>query len=219
MATRPLLIFLQPEHSPRLKRSGGPSDIHFPGHRDQTRRLVPKFQGLQRSFEAERARLQLDPGRQAECVLVLEVIGQIDAFVKAVQRIAGMEWLGEWEEEGIESDEYFYIEGEPERTLGGNLYLIMSNQQAMDELVRLWNRYRRNPGQKFDHGLNKWRRIFAQLKDIRFWDERDRVSPALIHYWTEQLENNRDRLFFQVELRFSPREQKRNADQSFVDQL
>ena len=152
-------------------------------------------------------------------MLVLEVIGQIDAFVNAVKRIPGMEWLGEWEEEGIESDEYFYIEGEPERTLGGNLYLIMSNQQAMDELVRLWNRYRRNPGQKFDHGLNKWRHIFAQLKDVRFWDERDRVSPALIGYWTEQLENNRDRLYFQVELWFSAREDKRNADQAFVEQL
>src|SRR5882762_66531 len=219
MATRPLLIFPQPERSPRLKKPGGPSEIHFPAHRDQTRRLAPKFQGLQRAFEAERARLQLDPGRQVERVLVLEVIGQMDAFVKAVKRIQGMEWLGEWEEEGIESDEHFYIEGEPDKTLGGNLYLIMSNQQAMDELVRLWNRYRRNPREKFDHGLNKWRHIFAQLKDIRFWDERDRVSPALIRSWTEQLENYRDPLFLQVELWFSAREDKRNADQAFVEQL
>jgi hypothetical protein len=114
MATRPLLIFPQPERSPRLKKFGGPSDIHFPSHRDQTGRLVPRFQELQRAFEAERALLQLHPGRQPERVLVLEIIGQIDAFVKAVKRIPGMEWLGEWEEEGIESDEYFYIEGEPE---------------------------------------------------------------------------------------------------------
>lgn len=219
MGNRPLLIFPQPQRSPRLKKSGGPSSIHFPSHRDQTRRLAPRFQELQRAFEAERAELRLHPGREPERVLVLETIGQIDAFVKAVRRTPGMEWLGEWEQESIEGDEYFYVEDHPERALSAKLYLIMSNQQAMEELVRLWNRYRRDPNQRLEQGLNKWRHMFAQLRDIRFWDERDRVSPSLIRLWNEQLENNRDLLFFKAELWFSSREDKRIADQAIVEQL
>jgi hypothetical protein len=143
----------------------------------------------------------------------------MDDFIKAVKRTAGMEWLGEWDEEGIEPDEYFFIEGERERILNGKLYLIMSNQQAMEELVRLWNHYRRNPNRQLERGLNKWRNIFAQLRDIRFWDERDRVSPSLIRFWTEQLESNRDSLYFKAELWFSNREDKRASDQAAVEQL
>lgn len=219
MGTRPLLIFPQPDRSPRLNAFGGPSRIHFPGHRAQAARLGPKFQALQDAFEAERAQLRLDPGREPERVLVLETVGQIDDFVKAVRRTPGMEWLGEWEQEAIEADEYFYVEDHPERTLGAKLYLIMSNQQAMEQLVRLWDHYRRDPRRKVDLGLNKWRNVFAQLRDIRFWDERDRVSPGLIQFWSEQLENNRDQLYFKAELWFSVREEKRIADQAAVTEL
>lgn len=219
MAARPLLIFPQPEQSPRLRGFGGPSAFHFPTHRDQIGRIGPKLQRLQQAFEANRIELRSDPGVQPERVLVLETIGQVDNFVRAVRRTPRMEWLGEWEEETIEPDENFYFEEEPRRPLTGQLYLVMSDQRAMEELVRLWNSYRANPARQFDHGLNKWRSIFHQLRDIRFWDGRDRVSISLRRLWAQQLEHNRDPLLFKAELWFSPREEKRASNEEIVERL
>lgn len=219
MATRPLLIFPQPERAPRMKRSGGQSNLHFPTHRQQARRLGPRFERLRQAFEAERAELRLDPGLEPERVLVMETIEGVEEFIRAVRRTPGMEWLGEWEEEATEPDEYFYMEPEPERPLRGRLYLVMSNQRALEELVNLWNRYRRNPKQKFAHGLNKWRNIFRQLRDIRYWEARDRVDLNLVRLWEEQLERNRDHLVFKAELWFSSSEEKRRRNQDTLEQL
>src|SRR5467141_4183973 len=124
MATRPLLILPQPEAAERMKKSGGQSDLHLPSHRQQTQRLTPKFDQLRQAFEAERAQLRQDPGLEPERVLVLETVDGVEEFVRAVRRTPGMEWLGEWEEEDIESDGDFYRESDPERALRGRLYLV-----------------------------------------------------------------------------------------------
>ncbi len=219
MATRPLLIFPHPENAERMNRVGGQSNVHFPSHRQQTQRLGPKFEQLRQAFEGERAQLRQDPGLEPERVLVLETVDGIEEFVRAVRLTPGMEWLCEWEEENIESDEDFYQESDPERSLRGRLYLVMSNQQAMDELIRMWNRYQRSPIQQFARGLNKWRQIFARLRDIRFWDERDRMDRNLLRFWEEQFAGQTQNVGFRAELWFSASPQKRLASQRLVEQL
>jgi hypothetical protein len=42
--------------------------------------------------------------------LVLETIGSIEEFARAVDRIEGMEWLAEWGEDDVEPDDDFYFE-------------------------------------------------------------------------------------------------------------
>lgn len=219
MATRPLLIFPRPEAARRMNKGGGPSHIHFPSHARQTRSLGPKFRQLQETFAHERAQLRLDPGHEPERVLVLETIDGVDDFIRAVQRVPGMEWLGEWEEESIAPDEDFYVEGRPGEPLRGRLYLITSNQRAMEELLSLWNRFRRNPDEKFERGLNKWRDIFRRLHDLRFWNERDRIDPGLARFWEEQFARRRERIIVKVELWFSNSPEKRAANQRIVENL
>jgi len=219
MATRPLLIFPTPQAAPRMKKSGGPSSIHFPSHARQTRIFGPKFRQLQQTFAGERAELRLDPGQEPERVLVLETVDGVEAFMQAVRRIPGMEWLGEWEEDAIAPDDDFYIEEAPEKPLRGRLYLIMFNDRALNELVSLWNRFRRNPNEKFARGLNRWRAIFARLHDLRFWNERDRLDPGLMRFWEEQLARQRERLVVKVELWLSASEDKRTSNQRVVENM
>ncbi len=202
-----------------MTRGSGQSNIHFPSHRQQIDRLGPKFRELQRVFGAQRAELRQDPGLEPERVLVLETVDGVEDFIKAVRRIPGMEWMAEWEEEAIDPDENFYKETDPEGALRGRLYLVMFNREAMNQLVRLWNTYRRSPTERLAQGLNKWRNVFARLRDLRFWDSRDRVDQNLVHFWEGQLAGRKERIAFKAELWFSASPEKRLRNQRTVELL
>src|SRR5437879_4619241 len=106
MPERPLLILPQPTLAERHgKPGGGGDDIHYPSFRRQRGRVVPQLARLERAFERHRAYLQQTvQGLEPEMVLVLETIGRIDDFYKAVRQIGGLEWLGEWDEDALEPE-------------------------------------------------------------------------------------------------------------------
>ena len=56
----------------------------------------------------------------------------------------------------------------------GRLFLVMSNQVAMDQLLSLWARY--SAGDQFPCGFACWRAVFDRLKNIRRWDTTDRFA-------------------------------------------
>jgi len=162
---------------------------------------MPKFRELQEAIHRNAARMQDAPaGADPEQVIVFETVGSVEKFIGAVKRIPGMTWLADWEDE-IPQDDDFYIEGEDEGLMSGRLYLIMSNQQAIDQLISLFRRYRRNPDEKFDHGLNKWKEAFRRLRDVRRWSHEDRLrETGVLEVFREDLENNQERLRFEAEL-------------------
>ncbi|MCA1576979.1 MAG: S8 family peptidase [Acidobacteria bacterium] len=133
-------------------------------------------------------------------MIVFETVGSVDEFIGAVKRIPGMSWLADWEDE-IPQDDDFYIEGEDEELMSGRLYLIMSNQHAIDQLISLFRRFRRNPDEKFEHGLNKWKEVFRRLRDVRRWSHEDRLrETGVLEAFREDLENGQERLRFEAEL-------------------
>jgi hypothetical protein len=220
MGARPLLIFPLAVAVPRQKKHGGPSDVHYPTAARQRARLVPEFRRLQQTFEAYRALLLAAPiGIEPERVLVLETVGSVESFITAVKHTPGMEWLGEWDEENIPEDEDFFADERQDGTLSGRLYLVMSDQRAMDELVSLWTRYIRNQRVKLDRGLAKWRALFRQLRTVRFWDAEDRLDPHLVQLWRNQLDAGQPRLRFHAELWFKRDEQVRRRAAAAVAQL
>ncbi|MCB2572929.1 hypothetical protein KQ718_17215, partial [Listeria monocytogenes] len=81
-----------------------------------------------------------------------ETVGAVEDFAKAVKRIEGLEWLGEIEVDELPPDEDFHDLEHPEKPLKGRLYLVLTNQQALTELLSLWRRYRDqdDPKMKFD---------------------------------------------------------------------
>ena len=179
MPDRPLLLFPTPEISDRSKGHGFPVRVHRPTHGRQGQRLSPIFAQLQTGFSARRVELQQTAaGADPEQVLVIETIGMIEKFANAVKRIDGLEWMGEIETDEIVPDGDFYDESDAVKELSGRFYLIMTNQQALNQMLSLWQRYKDNPDMEFERGLTKFRDVFLCLKDIRRWGIRDRIEET-----------------------------------------
>lgn len=177
MSERPLLIFPTPQLAERTKKSGWQSrNIHIPTLDRQRCRLLPLFTELQKSFEARKIDIRSNAiGTNPEDVLVIETIGDIENFANAVKRINGLEWMGEFESTDITPDDDFYDEENKQKELVGHLYLVMTNQQALQEMLSLWKRYQANPSMKFARGLTKFRTVFQNLRNIRRWNVQDRL--------------------------------------------
>ena len=205
MAGLPLLLFPTPETAGRTKRRGFPGRVHKPSHSRQGQRLSPMFRQLQTEFDARRTELQQTAaGVDPEQVLVIETIGSIENFANAVRRIEGLEWMGEVETDEITPDEDFYDKGNETRELSGRLYLVMTNQRALHEMLSLWHRYQDDQNMIFERGLTRFRDVFLCLKDIRRWGVQDRIEETgLLDVWREDLEHDGGRpIQFEVELWF-----------------
>jgi Subtilase family len=218
----PLLLLPTPRSADRTRLQGRPGPrLRVPSPERQAERLSPKFQTLVRTFDARRADLQAQiVGAEPEQVLVLETINAIDGFLSAVSRIEGLDFLGEIEEEDLPPDDDFYREDNPERLLPGTLYLVMTNQQALTQLLSLWDRYRANPTQPFEYGLNRFRTLFGLLRDIRPWGPEDRLrETGLVEDWRERVAHAQEVLPAEVELWFRSQEEARTISEESVRSL
>lgn len=212
MPNRPLLLFPAPERADRGRLPSGFGQTHKPSHGRQGERVSPIFAQLQAAFNARQVELQQTAaGVDPEQVLVIETVGNIEDFANAVRRIEGLEWMGEIEVEEIAPDEDFYDEERPQKELSGRLYLVMTNQQALREMLSLWNRYKNNEDMTFDRGFTKFRDVFLCLKDIRRWDVQDRLDETeVLDVWREDLEHFPDQpVRSEIELWFRNSESKR----------
>lgn len=222
MPERPLLLFPTPQPADRTKQPAQFGWVHKPNATRQGQRLSPMFNRLQEAFDARRVEIQQNTaGIDPEQVLVIETIGSVDKFANAVKRIEGLEWMGEIETDEIAPDEDFYDEANPQKDLNGRLYLVMSNQRALDEMLSLWQRYDADPDMQFERGLTKFRDVFLHLKNIRRWDVQDRLlETGLIDRWQEDLEYEGNRVIpFEAELWFRGSEERRTQSVSYFTEL
>lgn len=218
MPEYPLLVFPEPTHAERTRRQGFPSSIRVPAPGQQANRLNPQFKQLQQAMERRRLVLQGNSlGIQPEQVLVLETVGSIDSFVNAIRRIDGLEWLGEFEQADIAPDHGFEDESNPERRLRGQLFLVMTNQQALRELQSLFDQWRNDPEYKFPYGLGRLRHAFGHLYDIRPWGAEDRIrETGLLEDWQSRLDGDDTVVPFEAELWFRGSTGRREQAESYV---
>lgn len=194
----PLLVFPSGVPTQKGRRGGGAATYNNPGVRRQSQRLGRKFQRLQTAIEERRAEVAESAlGVRPEKVLVLETVGPIEQFAGAVRR-AGLEWLFEWDEDGIEPDDDFFNLKDPNKPLGGRLFLTMADSAALDQFLGLWRSWQR--GEKLAWGFGKWTSLFSQLKDVRYWAANDRLSTGIIDYWRNRLADQAEQVRFEVEL-------------------
>ena len=211
MSTRPLLLFPTPGLSDRAKLGGGAQRVHYPPAGRQSDRLNPQIRLVEAAFETRRAELRTEVGgAEPEKVLVLETVGTITDFMNAVRRIEGMEWLAEVDEEEIAGDEDFFDSDNRAKRLSGRLFLVMTNQGALREMLRLWEAFQRQPDERFARGFGKWRSLFKQLRNIRVWGVEDRLrETGLLSVWEEEVAHNERDFRFEAELWFRGDEQRR----------
>lgn len=207
----PLLIFPEPQRLDRVGRQFPPRQIHYPSTERQVERLSPLFKTLRRAFDSRRMEIQQTPeGIDPEQVIVFETIGTVDNFVTAIRNTEGLEWMGEIEIDDLPPSDDFYDTESPDRNLSGRLFLTLTNQRALNEMLSLWSQYSADPNFQFRRGLGGFKALFKRLKNIRRWDIQDRlIETGIIDYWRQELQEESAVIRFELQLWFSNSEQKR----------
>lgn len=218
----PLLIFPTRTGVARSRLGGGGGKLIFPPIERQRARIAPQLAVLQQALDARRLQLQqLAPLENPELVLVFEVVGSVADFANAVAKVPSLEWLFELVSDETAPDEDFHGEDEDKREslVSGRLYLLGTNQEALNQLLALWDRYQRDPTAKFDRGLAPFKHVFEQLRVVRPWDSTDRVGSDVRGYWIDQVASGQDAVRFEVEAWYSVVEAKNTAARAEIERL
>lgn len=191
---RPLLAF-PPPFVGKIPKVEGPNPfrpVQRPTPGRQGARLTPQFVALRDALEAERAQLvESTTAADPELVAVFDLAGSVDGFLRAAAGVDGLEFLTDLQEDRVDPDDDFYYGKEGEVSDDGvpqSLYMVMTNAQAVGELVRLFEIWQEDPAVKFERGLNPLKEVFGLLRAIRRWGPEDRVrETGLLEQWAEDL--------------------------------
>ncbi len=191
---RPLLAFPAPATGPIPAATTRPPyrPVQRPSAGRQGIRLTPQFQTLREALEAERAQLtDQTASPEPELVAVFDLAGSVEHFMRAAALIEGLEFLVELQEDYVNADDDFYYEADGEPQDDGvpqSLYMVMTNAQAVTELVRLFELWQEDESITFDRGLNPLKSVFGLLRSIRRWGPEDRVrETGLLEQWREDV--------------------------------
>jgi hypothetical protein len=209
MERNPLLIFPQPKRVDRTKLDSNPvGEKHTPSKARQIERIEPRLSPLFAVLEAKNAFLnKYISGMEPEMVLVIEYIGSIDNFFNAVRKIEALKYLTEFEED-FEPDDDFYDIKYPDKALLGQIFLVMANLTALEEILTLWENYKNDTWARTDsgrikNGMGKFRDLFECLNDIRPYSPKDRLRDTGFETYVEELvEGGNQVVKFEVELFF-----------------
>ena len=231
MAERPLLILPTAEAIDPPRLPGGGAKPIVPARGTQANRIAPSLRRLKAALNRGPERvleLRADPTALApDRVIVFEIAGTVADFSRAAARVPGLELMVEYETESA-PDEFFAEkdtrkgrEGQrrEDKLVDGRFYLAMPDVAALDEFIRLWDRW--VAGKELDVGLAPFKHMFAQLRTVRPWGPQDRIPDETIAYWSEEARRHPNRpVRTEVELwhRRTPqrREQARLAFRALV---
>lgn len=87
---------------------------------------------------------------------------------------------------------------------------MIPDAAAFRQMLTLWEDFRR--GRQFAQGLAPWRNLFSQLRDLRPWGPRDRLTPEDMNVLAEQLENGQGTVRLELELVFRANGEKQEAE-------
>jgi hypothetical protein len=196
MPTRPLLRLPAPNPIAAPAGNSVPAPIRFPSNRRQEDKFGPLFNRLRTVLgrPGEPIELRDDPSSLApERVIVFEIAGTVDRFLKAVAHVDGLEFMAEYEGE-FAADRDFAVQDKrkgregQERTdkaIPSRFYLAMPDVRALRELIALWDRWAR--GERMDRGFAPFTNLFAQLHALRPWGPQDRIPEETLAFWREEI--------------------------------
>jgi hypothetical protein len=129
-------------------------------------------------------------------------VGSVANFLNAARLVPGLDFLAEWDVEDIAPDDDFYNERRLDAHLSGRVFLVMSNQQALQQLLSLWQAYQ--TGRTAGTGLAPFYQLFEHLHDVRRWSPEDRLlETGVVEYWKDAAESRDEtRVPFEIELWF-----------------
>ncbi|HKB97188.1 MAG TPA: hypothetical protein VKD23_00240 [Terriglobales bacterium] len=141
--------------------------------------------------------LRTDPTSLApERVIVFEFVGAITDLQKAAARIPGLEFMGEYDIDFAADEDYALQDtrkgragqDRSDKAVPGRLYLAMPDMRALQELLRLWERWER--GEPMGTGFSPFAHLFKQLHVVRPWGPQDRIPEETVKFWREEMRRN-----------------------------
>jgi len=201
MPRLPLLRLPSPNPVAVPKGNFGGTKIRFPSTGRQKHEFGPLFNRLRDVLSHDNGDVQLrsDPSSLApDRVIVFEIAGTITNFLKAVARIEGLEFMAEYESD-FAADEHFAVKDDRKGRVGndrtdksvpGRFYLAMPDVRALEELLRLWERWRN--GDPLARGFAPFTHLFKQLHALRPWGPQDRIPDETVTFWREEIVRNPD---------------------------
>lgn len=210
MPDKPILIFPAATVVARQSAgSGPPGRAPRPSKGSQAQRLAVRFQTLGTQFGIAQA---APDGVDPEQVIVLETIGSVADFQNVVKKIAGMEWLGDFDAEVAAGDPGFLADGADPSLQKARLFVLASNRTAYNEILALWNQWQQAANDKLPRGYGGLAEAFRYLNDVRAWGPKDRVlSAGVVAYWEKGLASNDPTIRFETELWYRTDAVKRGA--------
>ena len=230
MPERPLVLFAQPATADKEKMSSGPSNFHKPTFAQQKSLISPQFAVLQRAFENGNARMTSSANAvEPEYTIVFETVGNPSEFYTAVNKLKtkypNVEWLMELSSTCPNNNEFYAIDKKGNRDdtkqLKTKVFCILTNQQALSQILSLWKNYSSNEQFKFESGLTGFKHLFSTLKDVHQWGIQERIEDTgLLEEWNEELKYNpNNTVRTQIELFYRSSEYKRNSSEQRITNL
>jgi hypothetical protein len=171
MPDRPLIVLPSPAAASRGRLPSGGSSHHLPGRSRQGQRIGPMFETLRAYFEQRTVEFRASAaGQIPEEVIVFETVGSVANFLNAARRVPGLDFLAEWDVEDIAPDDDFYNEKRRDSHLAGRVFLVMTNQQALQQLLSLWQGFQ--SGRSAARGFAPFFDLFQHLRDVSFGRQR-----------------------------------------------
>lgn len=190
---------------------------HVPEHDNQVTRVEPQLLALRDALNRHKASIQADiQGLEPEFVLVFEIVGRRSDFYKAAEK-AGMEWMFDVDSVQPADDDFYELDKDrlrSDKDVQERLYLTMTNQRSMDQLLSLWDKYSRN--ENFDYGYAVFKDVFSHLRSVRRWEASDRLEETTVSALNRILEEESESIRFEIELWYRQDEAKRKAQRDFV---
>ena len=229
MIERPLVLFAQPAIADKEKQRGGGNKFHQPSYNRQLARISPKFAVLQKALEQGNVRMTnsanaIDP----EYTLVFETVGDPAGFFTAIKTLKAsypnVEWIMELSDSCQNDDDFYAINNngirDDNKELSTKIFCILTNQEALSQILSLWNNFKTNEKFIFDRGLTGFRNLFNTLKDVHQWGIQERIEDTgLLEYWKAELQDEQVSMVrTQIELFYRTFEGKRKyAEQRVCD--
>ena len=225
MPERPLLLLPSPgEPLARQKLPSGGGKFPRPTRKRQEERLSPQFLALQEAFDKQLAQLQVESSDLVpEEVVVLEIVGTVDDFIRAVERVPEMEYLAEVEAEAIPpDDDYFSVVDDgaeqPTKAVPSRIFMVFTNQSALQQMISLWKDWLAET--KLPQGFGKWKPLFEQLHDVRRWDVQDRLlETGVLEDWQERTKYGQNPVPCEIELWYRQDPERRSEARNRVTDL
>lgn len=146
---------------------------------------------------------------------MFELNGPVAEFDIAAQALGLESMLGDRDKSLVAANEDESTPSERQAFL----YVTMPNEEGLDRLIAMWNRYKKGR-EAFGPSESRFWAMFGYLNDLRTWSAQDRVDPSMQRYISAMLDQDDDSIInVEFDLWYRSERQKLDGAVSTLERL